>query len=320
MGFDTFTSKELMDITEYTPLGSWPTDDILIDETIKALDSTKNQSDFVYTITVQGHGDYPTNRVLANPEIRVSGAIDDAKNNQWEYYVNMIHEVDQFISDLTAALDERDENTIVVLFGDHIPSLGLEESDLATGNTFKTKYATWNNFGLAKEDADLCAYELLANTTNALGIHEGSIFTYEQNAIDAGALGSEEYLNGLNQLQYDLLYGQRFAYGGGNPYPASDLVMGVEDTEIVNVWPSDYGYVNISGKNFTRWSKIYVNGEKVPTAYVNGSRLRLGKSDIKDGDTVVVCQVGSSNTLFRSTPEYTYSDPGALSTEAAILE
>ena len=28
MGFDTFTSKELMNITQYTPNGNWPTDDL----------------------------------------------------------------------------------------------------------------------------------------------------------------------------------------------------------------------------------------------------------------------------------------------------
>lgn len=321
MGFDSFTSKELMDIREYTPLGSWPTDDILIDETIKALDSTKDQSDFVYTITVQGHGDYPTDKVLTDPEILVSGAADEAANNQWEYYVNMLHEVDKFIENLTSALEERDENSIVVFFGDHLPSLGLEESDMATGNTFKTRYATWNNFGLAKKDADLAAYELLASTTNALGIHEGTIFTYEQNAMDKNQLGDAAYLEGLNHLQYDLLYGNRFAYKGTEPYPASELVMGVEETSVTNVWPSSYtDYVTVSGRNFTRWSKIYVNGEKIPTYYVNGSRLRLNASDISNGDVVTVCQVGSSNTIFRSSNEYIYVDPNADNTETPVIE
>lgn len=321
MGFDSFTSKELMNIQEYTPLGSWPTDDILIGETVKAMDATPNQPDFVYTITVQGHGDYPTEKVLENPEIIVSGAADEASNNQWEYYVNMIHEVDKFIANLTDALNERDENTIVVFFGDHLPSLGLEESNMATGSTFYTKYATWNNFGLAKEDADLAAYELLANTTDQLGIHEGTVFTYEQNAINQGTLGTEEYLNGLNNLQYDLLYGERYAYHGTDPYPASELTMGVEDTSIVNIWPSvQNGYVTISGKNFTRWSKVFVNGEKISTTFVSSSRLRINIDDIKDGDTVVVNQMGSSNTVFRSTNEVIYDDPNAESTELEVTE
>lgn len=316
MGFDSFTSKELMDIKEYTPLGSWPTDDILIDETIKALDSTENTPDFVYTITVSGHGDYPTDKVLAAPDIYVSGAKDEASNNQWEYYVNMIHRVDKFIGDLTAELEKRDENTIVVFFGDHLPSLGLTDEDMASGSTFLTKYATWNNFGLTKEDADLAAYELLANTTNALGIHEGTIFTYEQNAIDNGTRGQEAYLNGLDHLQYDLLYGERYAYNGTDPYPATDLVMGVEDTSIVGIHPSAYaGYTSISGTNFTRWSKVYVNDDKVPTYYVNSSRLRIPEEYLSDGDVVVVNQMGSSDTVFRSTPAFLYEDPNADSTE-----
>lgn len=321
MGFDSFTSKELMDIREYTPLRSWPTDDILIGETIKALDATENQPDFVYTITVQGHGDYPKEKILKNPEILISGPFEEETRNQWEYYVNMIHEVDKFIGNLTAALEARDENTIVVFFGDHLPSLGLEETDMATGDTFQTNYITWNNFGLPKKDADLAAYELLASTTNDLGIHEGTIFTYEQSALDAKTTGSQPYLEGLNHLQYDLLYGDRFAYNGEDPYPATDLVMGVEDTSIISVWPSYFsGYVVVSGKNFTRWSKIYVNGEEVTTYYVNDSRLRMLVDDIEDGDTVVVNQMGSGNTVFRSTQEYIYHDPLAENTETALTE
>lgn len=320
MGFDSFTSKELMNIRKYTPLGSWPTDDILIEETVKALDSTKDQPDFVYTITVQGHGDYPSDKVLTNPQILVSGAEDEAANNQWEYYVNMIHEVDKFIKNLTDALNQRGEDTIVVFFGDHLPSLGLADGDMVSGDIFKTKYATWNNFGLPKEDADLAAYELLASTTNALDIHEGTIFTYEQNALDKGTNKYESFLIGLNHLQYDLLYGERYAYNGENPYPATELVMGVEETAIQEVRPSSYeGYVTLSGENFTRWSRIFVNGEKVPTFYINGSKLRMYAGDIEDGDTVVVNQMGSSDTVFRSTQEYIYVNPDVNGTENELI-
>ena len=45
------------------------------------MNATENQSDFVYTITVEGHGDYPTEKVLENPDILVSGAADEASNN-----------------------------------------------------------------------------------------------------------------------------------------------------------------------------------------------------------------------------------------------
>ena len=53
-----------MNITEYNELDSWPTDNILVEETSKILDSTENQADFLYTITVQSHGSYPTYQVF----------------------------------------------------------------------------------------------------------------------------------------------------------------------------------------------------------------------------------------------------------------
>ena len=315
MGFDTFTSKEMMNIQEYTPLGDWPTDNILINETKKAMDATPDQADLVYTITVQGHGDYPTEKIIADPEITVSGADTQEANNQWEYYVNEIHEVDKFIGNLTDMLSKRDEKTILVLFGDHLPTMGLEDSDMKSGDIFKTKYATWNNFGMPKQDADITAYQLLANITNQAGIHEGTMFTYTQSQLDQGLTGTDIYRDGLENLQYDILYGDRYCYGGEDKYPATDLVMGIDDVSVNRTWINSSGDICISGSNFTPWSKVFINGEKVSTAFISSSLLRISADSISDGDTIQVNQMGSSNTVFRSSNEITYVDPNAEDTE-----
>ena len=123
MGFDTFTSKELMNIQTYTPNGSWATDDILVDETIKTLDSTPNQPDFTYTITVGTHGDYPKEQVIENPKYTANGAFDEETRNQWTYYINQLNEVDTFMADLIDKVSKRDENTVIVFFGDHLPTM-----------------------------------------------------------------------------------------------------------------------------------------------------------------------------------------------------
>lgn len=315
MGFDTFTSKEMMNIQEYTPLGDWPTDNILINETKKAMDATPDQADLVYTITVQGHGDYPTEKIIADPEITVSGADTQEANNQWEYYVNEIHEVDKFIGNLTDMLSKRDEKTILVLFGDHLPTMGLEDSDMKSGDIFKTKYATWNNFGMPKQDADITAYQLLASITNQADIHEGTMFTYTQSQLDQGLTGTDTYRDGLENLQYDILYGDRYCYGGEDKYPATDLVMGIDDVSVNRTWINSSGDICISGSNFTPWSKVFINGEKVSTAFISSSLLRISADSISDGDTIQVNQMGSSNTVFRSSNEITYVDPNAEDTE-----
>lgn len=319
-GFDTFISKEMMNIQEYTPLGSWPTDDILIGETKKALDSTPDRSDFVYTITVQGHGSYPDEKVIQNPEITVSGAESEEKNNQWEYYVNQIHEVDKFIKNLTDMLSERDENTILVLFGDHLPTMGLTDEDLKSGDIFKTKYATWNNFGLEQKDADLAAYQLLAYTTEQAGIHEGTIFTYHQ--AEEYDTDNEQYQSNLENLQYDILYGERYCYDGKDLYPASDLQMGVDQMHLKHYRKNADGSLSIFGDHFTNWSRIYINDEKISTTFVSDKELLLSAdhaSDLANGDILKVCQVGSSNTIFRTTENsliYYGAQDGSMQTQS----
>ena len=312
MGFDTFTSKELMNIAEYTPSGSWPTDKVLVNETVKAMDATENQSDFVYTITVGSHGDYPTEKIIENPQITVTGAPDEASNNQWEYYVNMIHNTDNFIKELIDAVSKRDENTIIVMFGDHLPTMGLEDSDMKSGDIFKTKYATWNNFGLAKEDADLKAYQLLAHVTDQIGIHEGTIFSYTQTQAD-----SSTYENGLEQLQYDLLYGERYAYNGNDLYPATDLVMDVEDVNVDSVRKNRLNdTLAVYGSNFTKNAKIFVNGEKVATTYLTSGIITTSLNNVNDGDVISVSITGSQGIILRaSNDEVIYEDPDVLETE-----
>lgn len=314
MGFDTFTSKELMNIQTYTPNGSWATDDILVDETIKTLDSTPNQPDFTYTITVGTHGDYPKEQVIENPKYTANGAFDEETRNQWTYYINQLNEVDTFMADLIDKVSKRDENTVIVFFGDHLPTMGLQNSDMRSGDIYKTKYVTWNNMGLEKQDADLYAYQLMASITNSVGIHEGTILNYHQTQMN-----SSDYLDGLENLQYDILYGDRYCYNGEDKYPATDIVMGIDPVTVDSATNSiGDSEVIIRGSNFTKWSKVFVNGSKVNTIFSGPNCLIISKDAISDGDTLQVNQMGSNNTVFRSSNTLTYSDSDVVDTQAPV--
>lgn len=301
MGFDSFTSKELMNIQEYTPIGTWATDDILLGEVEKSMDSTPGQSDLVYTITVEAHGDYPKEKVLENPAITVAGAESEEMNNAWEYYVNQLHNVDEFIGDLIDQLSKRDEDTMVVMFGDHLPTMGLEAKDMKSKSLFKTNYITWNNFGLEKKDRDLHSYELLAEITDQIGIHEGTIFTYHQNRNKDSA-----FMESYEKLQYDILYGKKYAYKGEDMYPASQLVMGVEEVAVDSAERTADGKILVTGQNYTPWSKVFVNGERFPTSFVDENRLLVSRENLDVGDIIVVNQLGSKSTIFRSSNSFVY--------------
>ena len=91
--------------------------------------------------------------------------------------------------------------------------------------------------------------------------------------------------------------------------------MGIDDVSVNRTWINSSGDICISGSNFTPWSKVFINGEKVSTAFISSSLLRISADSISDGDTIQVNQMGSSNTVFRSSNEITYVDPNAEDTE-----
>ncbi len=49
---------------------------------------------------------------------------------------------------------------------------------------------------------------------------------------------------------------------------------------------------SIYGENFTKQSKVFINGEKQNTTFLNNTRLDLKESELADGDTIMVAQVG----------------------------
>ena len=48
--------------------------------------------------------------------------------------------MDKFIQKLVETLSKRDEDTILVMYGDHLPSLGITESELVNGDVYQTQY------------------------------------------------------------------------------------------------------------------------------------------------------------------------------------
>lgn len=302
MGFDHYTSKEFMNILRTTPNG-WATDDILVSNIMDSMDTTEDQ-DFVFTISVQGHGEYPTEQVIENPAITVSGVEDEEKRNAWEYYVNMVHEMDQFAGDLIAAVEERGEPTVVVFYGDHLPTMDLQAKDMKSKYLYNTNYVIWDNIGLEKKDGNYAAYQIMAEVMERLDIHSGTVFNYHQNRHQ-----TKDYLADLELLQYDILYGEQYVYeDSGAPITEGHMVMGVKDTVITNLIEQIDGTYSIYGENFTKQTKIYINDEKQSTTFLNNTRVDLKKSELQDGDIVVAAQVGSSNTIFRTSVKYEYRD------------
>lgn len=297
LGFHTFTPIEYMGPYETNPLG-WAKDKILTQEILKCLKSTDEQ-DFIYTISVQGHGAYPDVFPAGEREITVLSLPKELENTfvGVSYYVNQLHEMDQFLRELTDALSEFDEEVVLVLYGDHLPAFGFTDEILDNHSLFETEYVIWNNHRPSDvADRNVEAYALSAHVLNCYNIHTGLFTRFHQTQSN-----SASYLEDMEILAYDVLYGTRDSYGGINPYPASNLQFGTLPVEITNVIlqsnsPTNYRLF-INGNNFTAYSIVYINGEPCTTTYINSQSLSVSSLKAKEGDeiTISVAQVGTDS-------------------------
>lgn len=313
MGFDTFTSKEFMNVLQTTENG-WAKDEILTHHIMEAMDTTK-QEDFVFTVSVQGHGNYPETQVIENPKIKVEGIEDEALKNKWEYYVNQVYEMDQFVGDLIKAVEERNEPSVVVFYGDHLPTMGLKAEDLKSRYLYDTNYVIWDNIGLQKQDKNIPAYQLMSEVLNRLDIHSGTVFNYHQQRK-----GTKNYLSDLELLQYDILYGKQYVYNGKAPITEGHMVMGIRNVSLSSIVPQLNSGYSLYGENFTKYSRVYVNGEKQKSSFLNNTRINLSETELKDGDVIQVGQVGSSDTIFRMSDKYTYQNGQLVKQEGTATD
>ena len=225
---------------------------------------------------------------------------DESQRAAFEYYLSQIKETDAFIGELINALDRYNRPVVLVLFGDHLPGLGLNTSDITSGSLYETQYVIWNNMGLIAPNRSLYSYQLSAYVQSILNMNSGLFTTLHQSYY-----GRDDYQQALELLQYDYLYGDREAFNGYDPYLATDIHMGVEEIKLLSVATGTNG-VTIRGKGFTEYSRVVVNGKQKETTFANGVLFCAG-TELQNGDIITVIQVSdSSGTALSQTGEYVY--------------
>lgn len=297
LGFDSFTPIEYMYDLEYNALG-WAKDKVYTTEIQKTLASTEER-DFVFAVSVQPHGAYPTVQT-GEYNITVNGVKDESQRHMYSYYVNQIAETDAFIKELTDAFENYDEKTVIVFYGDHLPDLKLSETDLSRGDLYSTEYVIWSNYDLGDKSSapeTLEAYQLAAYVSELLGIDEGLM-----NGIHRYFSDTSEYINYLKILEYDALYGNKYCYGDNVPKP-SEMSFGVVPIEISDVNFTGEG-LTVIGTGFNKYSVVYINGKRYDTVYNPDGTLTVNNFRPAKSMRLIVVQEATDGTVFSGTKEY----------------
>jgi phosphoglycerol transferase MdoB-like AlkP superfamily enzyme len=119
-GFEEFRTEETLPPMEKR--GIFASDDSLMKEIMREGDGL-DKPFFFFAVTLQGHGPYEANRYAHN-SIDIQGDIPEADRATLATYTQGVKEADDSLKMLMDWASHRDRETIIVLWGDHLPPLG----------------------------------------------------------------------------------------------------------------------------------------------------------------------------------------------------
>ncbi len=292
LGFDNFIPIEFMQ-HEKTETG-WAKDTAIFQSSVEAIESTPG-NDFVFAVTVQGHGAYnseddPENPFKIDRREFLSGS-EFKKACMFEHYCSLLYETDKVIGKLYDYVMNSDEDFVVVLYGDHLPSLEINPEFYEYNSGYMTTYTVFSNMGneFKYEFTDnLPSFRLMSSVFEVLGIDAGLINRINRNYEDPN------YETELGEIQYDMLYGEGYSYGG-KPYIKKVEKFGSNVVQITSVTFDD-GFLTVRGENFNQKSEININGKERDTAFVDSNTIVCACSKISSEDIISVCQTAVEGT------------------------
>lgn len=292
IGFETFIPIEAMTSREISQ-NFWYKDNILINEIITKIKNTP-EKDFIFGVTVESHGPYNT---LINGDIVVeSNSLSEKDLIELQNYANIIKHVDDFIINLINELNNTNEEYILILYGDHLPSLGENQStfsSLTKEDLFKTPYLIIesNNKKMISIDknTEIHAYEFLYEIFSDLNINSTIYHRFREIFKEDPKYNDYEKQLILDIKKQNIYDNSKF------PYEISPIKIG-NNTQIIEDININNDGVFIIGNGFTENSKILVNGKKIDTQYISTNCLKSINYIPNNEDLFIVILFSNKNS------------------------
>ncbi|WP_052487968.1 LTA synthase family protein [Gordoniibacillus kamchatkensis] len=313
MGFGRYVSSEFM---EPVREGMFIADSEVAKTIIRETERTPGP-DMVFANTMENHYPFFPGKFKQNT-IRVDGPFPAGTKGILETYAQGIHAADAMLKQLVDYYSASKEPTMIVYFGDHMPALDSEEKVYRNigwvkgagddedpeywRKMYRTPFVVWDNFlphdaeaqpeQLLMSPSFLGPYALrragLAGTafTDYVGTLAQSVPVIPPRKHYADLGVREEQLTGYRQLEYDALFGQRYAYaaegiGGSIVPPVFRLGDTVPSIASAAAEPAAGGSaapgsvtLTVRGSGFAPAAAVYAGGRALDTARIDGATLR----------------------------------------------
>lgn len=285
-GFDNFVSKEYMPIPNN--YGQPYPEDLLNIEPIQTLLEKSDSAQFIYNITVEAHGSYNADK--RETRFVSEDGLTEVERNELEYYCGKIAGVDEYIKKLIEVVNNTSRRTVIVFFSDHLPSMSVinrEDSSIDSVNRYYSEVIVWDNLNNEhnKESIKLEAYQLSWYVLNRYGFKLGLIPGFHNDYKD-----NDNYEEAFENLQYDVIFGNKYYNNGINPYKKATMKYGLKDIILEECYLED-SVVIVKGKNFTYLSRVIIDNEIINVVYIDENTLHVDADLMRKGE-VKVGQVG----------------------------
>lgn len=315
LGFDYYIPYECIPDIQKKESAIWANDSVFVDLIEKALDNNGDGKNFIFGITVQMHGKYnPIDK--SEYTMNISGIKDPYTEGSMAYYIGQLQEVDAMIKELTAMLSSRDENTYVMFYGDHLPSIFVEAGDSLTNEQkYSTPYFSWNNMGIEKEThgenvggskytPDIELFKLSTLICQELHINGGQMNRFHVVYSDL-----EKYAAEFSSIQYYKMYDEK----NDVEFKNDNYVIGMTPLTVTSIEKnSNNGKCVIHGTGFTKDTYFCVNNKKVyGLNFINENTVILEDYEklIESGETYSVRIIGEKmGNVLKESESYVWNN------------
>lgn len=268
LGFDTFTSLELLNNASQNPSVIKASRDNVFPNALKKIFTSTDSKDFIFGITTQLHGSYEEDYTEFENNITATGDFEKPQLSQMNDYANELKSIDNVIKEIIETVESLNEPTIAIFYSDHMPPLSYKNTNIKGEFKYLVPYVVWDNIGLEKKDTNLNLYELLSKYMNLSGVEGNYLNKLQSMPIDDD---KKELYQEL--IQYDITAGKNYIGETLLPYKV-DTKLGLNDIVITSVKKEDITYT-IKGEGFTSSMVLVVDEAECGVLYEDESTIKF---------------------------------------------
>ena len=163
MGFDAFLDQEFYEGSQ--ELRNYVSDEADYQKLIQVVEAKENPEDklFIFNVTMQNHGGYEGTYDNFEQEVWLTGEYE-GKYPKTDQYLSLMKRSDQAFQYLVEYFSRTDQPTMIVMFGDHQPSVedefyddiaGMPSSEITVQEHlmwYETPFIIWTNYSMPSED------------------------------------------------------------------------------------------------------------------------------------------------------------------------